>query len=345
MIDSLLKDPLFSKTEPYRTFQDKPLGFIDIGARGGVHELVEPLAAATAVLGFEPDQEECARMRQALALSSPWANCQMEASALAEGDGEAVLHLLSAPTNHSLRPPNRKLTDRYKMVKWQLVGTQPLRTTGLDKILFGSRAAETHWGEFIKLDTQGTEFEIMQGARRTLSERTVALVTEVAFVQTYEGQKLFSEIEIYLRELGFSFYGFASQHHRSCKLLDKRKEAGRERLLFGDAVFFKDPLPIGLQVPELSPRAIHALFVCAILLGYPDFALELALKTWAKGDEAARIEGLIHHLAAAPPAESQQDAAELARRVLARPDFANIEVGRFVDRRRLRCDYDDFLEP
>ena len=146
MLDSLLKDSLFSQTGPYRTLINRPLGFIDVGARGGVHELVEPFAAATAVLGFEPDREECARLRQSLARSSPWASCQMEALALAEGDREAVLHLLSAPTNHSLRPPNQRLTDRYQMVKWRLIGTQPLRTTGLDKILFGPRAAETHWG-------------------------------------------------------------------------------------------------------------------------------------------------------------------------------------------------------
>ena len=185
----------------------------------------------------------------------------------------------------------------------------------------------------------------MQGARRTLSERTVALVTEIAFAETYEGQKLFSEVESFLRELGFSFYGFTSQHHRSRKLLDKRKEAGRERLLFADAVFFKDPLPHGLRVPALSPRANHALFVCALLLGYFDFALELALQTWAKGDEAVRIKGLIHRLAALPPLESERGVAELADRVRARPDFANIEVGRFVDRLRQRCDYDDVFEP
>ena len=35
-------------------FSEQPLGFVDIGARGGVHPLVAPLGECVSVLGFEP---------------------------------------------------------------------------------------------------------------------------------------------------------------------------------------------------------------------------------------------------------------------------------------------------
>lgn len=343
MLNSLLDDALFSATEAAAELRRRPLGFVDVGARGGVHELVEPLAGAVAVLGFEPDREECARLREGLARSSPWASAAVEPMALGAKAGPATLHLVSAPTNHSLRPPNKALADRYEMVKWRLVGKERLKTAALDSILFGARKAESHWGEFIKLDTQGTEYEILQGAKRTLSERTVAVVSEVAFAETYSGQKLFSELELLLRGHGFSFYGFASFHHRSRKRLDKRVEAGRERLLFGDAVFLKDPLPGGPRIRRRSGRSDRVLFCCALLLGYYDFALELAEKSWAKGEELSRIERLVRTLAAVSPEDARRRAEELAARVRAEPAQANVAVGRFVDSLRSRPDYDDYV--
>ena len=340
VLNELLQDPLFARSAPGATLRAKPLGFIDIGARGGVHEVVEPLAGVTAVLGFEPDKAECERLRTELAAGSPWAACEIEPWALAAGDGEASLFVLSSPVNSSLRPPNPDFIDRYKMTGFDQVGRIPLQTASLDKLLFGARSTEDYWGEFIKIDTQGTEFEILEGAGRTLAERTVAILSEVEFFEMYQGEKLFSEIEIFLRGHGFAFHGF-DVHFRSRKLLDKHKAAGRERAFFADAVFFKDPLRGGRSRAPLSERGNHVLFSCALLLGYYDFALQLALETWATGEEAGRIESLVRNQAASVASRAYRDALELAERVRANPDLANLEVGRFVDRRRYLSDYDD----
>ena len=51
-LDAIAGDPLFSGTAIGRSFGARPLGFVDIGARGGVHDLVAPLASSVAVLGF-----------------------------------------------------------------------------------------------------------------------------------------------------------------------------------------------------------------------------------------------------------------------------------------------------
>jgi FkbM family methyltransferase len=322
-----------------------PLGFVDVGARGGVHPLVEPIAAHTAVLGFEPAADECARLRAALRASSPWARCEIEPQALAAAPGRAQLHVLSAPTNSSLRPPNGAFTERYDMIKWREVARDELDVTTLDAVLFGQRAGESFWGEVVKLDTQGTEHEILQGARRTLVERGCAVVCEVSFCELYRGQRLFSEVEILLRRLGFSFYGFSALHQRSQRALDKRAASGRERLLYGDAVFLRDPLP-GSALPTasvLSPRQLYVVFTAALLLGYGDFALELARATWAEGAERTRIEALVRRLSASAPERARAAALELADRVTALPELANVTVGRFVDERRWCWDYDDVV--
>jgi FkbM family methyltransferase len=345
MRDTLLGNPLFQATSIARMLRALPLGFIDIGARGGTHPLVEPVAAATAVLGFEPDEAECARLKGSPEISDAWASFDLEPIALWNRDGTAPLHLCAADTNHSLLPVNEAFINRYGMPKFAPVGQTSFRATTLDKVLYGSYADRPHFGELIKIDTQGTEYEILEGAARTLEERCVAVVAEVWFCEVYKGVKQFSEVEQLLRKHGFSFYGFASWHLRSRRQLDKRHEIGRERALYADAVFLKDPLPGGPRPVSLDRRATGMLFLCALLFGYYDFALELALATWAKDDpaEAAAVKSLVHHLAAASPEATAREVAALADAVRARPNQAIILAGQFADRRRLHADYDDIV--
>jgi hypothetical protein len=184
----------------------------------------------------------------------------------------------------------------------------------------------------------------LQGATRTLTERTVAIVTEVAFCELYKGQKLFSEVELLLREHGFSFYGFPKIHGRSCKLLDKRTHVTAERAFYADAVFFKDPLPGASNRKSVDERGVYVLFTSALLLGYYDFALELATKTWATdANELSRIQKLISGLAQNNPVNTHNAITELAQRVSNKPELANVMVGGFVDTRRRLCNYDDVL--
>ncbi len=345
--DELASHPDFTPTQVARTLISQPMGFIDVGARGGAHDMVEPLARLTGVLGFEPDEAECARLMRMPEVTEPWARIALEPVAIMEKAGESTLYLLSAATNHSLLPPNDAFINRYNMQKnWTLKGTEKLQTVTLDSVLFGSRAAEKCWGEFIKIDTQGTEYEILEGAKRTLTERTVAVVCEVSFCELYKGQKLFSEVEMLMREHGFSFYGFMPIHGRSKKQLDKHEAVTVERALYTDAIFFKDPLPGGPNPVKLNPRQEHVLFSIALLLSFYDFALELARETWLKDAEQAErdhVERLVKDLARLRPEDTVRALEEVMRQVQAVPNRANICAGNFVDRRRRVCDYDDVL--
>lgn len=343
-INAIADEPLFRDSKPGLDLSARPLGFVDVGARGGVHDLVAPIARLTAVLGFEPDLEACAELNQRLAEKSQWAATRFLPMALAQAAGPAVLHLCEAPTNHSLRPVNKAFAERYNIVKFAQTGRFELETQALDHVLFNTPPDDRPWGEFIKLDTQGTELEILEGAQRMLDERCVAAFIEVEFCQIYEDQKLFSKVERFLRECGFSFFGFHSTHERARKTLDKRRFAGRERLLHADAVFFKDPLAGGFASRDLTQREANVLFTCALLFGYFDFALELAESTFANGtSEMADIRTLIEKLAFYDPQISRKAVTDLAAEVSARPDRSNIAVGHFVDDRRPIRDFEDVV--
>ena len=340
MINDLLQQPDFANSAPGQTLSARPLGFIDVGARGGIHKIVERLAGVTAVCAFEPDKEECKRLNREAAAGSCWASYVVQPIALAGEKGTAQLYVLSSAVNSSLLPPNPEFIRRFNMAGFDIVKTIPVATTSLDDLRCAAPGDAGNWGEFIKIDTQGTEFEILQGAQQTLQDQTVALLVELEFFEMYRGEKLFSEVEQLLRKSGFSFFGF-DLHTRSAKLLDKRKSAGRENAYFADAIFFKDPLPGGQWKKPMAERSLHVLFSCALLLGFYDFALQLALETWAKGEEAVRLQRLVQHEASRLAVLAYADVMALAERVRVNPERANVEAGKFVDARRHLADYDD----
>jgi len=52
--------------------------------------------------------------------------------------------------------------------------------------------------DFIKLDTQGSELQILQGASSVLTDSVFGLEIEVAFTELYKGQPLFADVDLFL---------------------------------------------------------------------------------------------------------------------------------------------------
>lgn len=82
---------------------------------------------------------------------------------------------------------------------------------------------------FLKIDTQGYEDRVLNGARDVLA-RTMGLQLEMSFVALYEGQQLFDPLMRRLRALGFSVWGI---YPGFC-------DPASGRMLQVDAVFFRD---------------------------------------------------------------------------------------------------------
>ena len=120
------------------------------------------------------------------------------------------------------RVANEIFVDRYKVLSSQKYIKEKIQTVTLDRTVFELNNDDLSYGEIIKIDTQGTELEILKAGLRTLTQRTYAIMTEVSFAELYKGQALFSDVESFLRPLGFKFYGFDLFRNRSLNFLDKK---------------------------------------------------------------------------------------------------------------------------
>ncbi|MBI1218202.1 MAG: FkbM family methyltransferase [Rhodobacteraceae bacterium] len=150
--------------------------------------------------GFEVDPDVCARLN---ADARP--GVRYHPHVLAAAAGHAVLNLTANPLCTSLYPPNAAFLAPYRAAALaERIGTREVATIRLDDFLAAERIGPV---DFIKLDVQGAELDVLRGAQAALGAVS-ALLSEVEFVALYEGQPLFGDVCRYLGTLGFQFQRF-----------------------------------------------------------------------------------------------------------------------------------------
>lgn len=174
------------------------------------------------ILSFEPLAEAHGK----LIAASRRDHCWRVAPRMAIGDreGEIDMHVagnsvsssaLGMLEEHSRAEPNSKY-----------VANEHVRIATLDSIVFDE--LKTGVTPFLKIDTQGYEDRVLDGARDTVkNSRGVQL--ELSFVPLYEGQQLFEQLMARMRALGFEVWGIRPGF---C-------DAQSGRMLQVDVIFFR----------------------------------------------------------------------------------------------------------
>lgn len=197
------------------------------------------------LIGFEPDPQECANLRNKFPDTSRY---QFHQFALGDGSSQ-LFNICEHPGRSSLLEPNIDFCSNYVSFA-ELMNIQKrvkVRTRKLDDV-----DAVTDV-DLLKLDTQGSELAILKGAEQKLSH-TLVIDCEVEFVAQYREQPRFSEIEMFLRDRSFQFHSFLGFGTRPLTPYDEetdpRENERKESWLWADALFvrrFED-------WPKLSPE-------------------------------------------------------------------------------------------
>jgi len=167
---------------------------------------------------------------------------------IGQASGVATLNINYDPYTSSLLESNPEYHAYYyfrKNLDYIIEEvTAPIDRRSVDVIdldsIFANRSIEAPPPDFLSLDTQGNEYDIMQGARKILKDNVLAVVSEVEFFPIYQGQKLFFDIGQLLDELGFIYVGFVEDTPQ--QFSPYRAPIGQRGEGFhasGDAMFFK----------------------------------------------------------------------------------------------------------
>jgi FkbM family methyltransferase len=147
------------------------------------------------IISFEPNQ----RLQERLVkLAAADGNMRCVIAALGSEPGTAPLCVAEQHAASSLHPPNETL--RAKFPSTQTKETQAVTVLRLDDWIVEHCPKEQRF--YLKLDVQGFEDQVLQGATRIL-HRIDAIETELSLVPLYCGQASWLEIVRLLASHGF----------------------------------------------------------------------------------------------------------------------------------------------
>jgi FkbM family methyltransferase len=144
------------------------------------------------VTGFEPQAEALARLEEKKGPRERYLPYAL-------GDGSrGLLNVCELEGMTSLLVPDPRRLALFNLFPiWGRVKNQiPVDTRKLDHI------AEISRMDFLKMDVQGSEREVLTHGRARLKD-AVVVQTEVSFVPLYQDQPVFGEIDLMLRREGF----------------------------------------------------------------------------------------------------------------------------------------------
>lgn len=171
-----------------------PIVLVDVGARGGLPVHWQKLSDRLDVIGFEPDVDEWRR----LVTEEP--EKRFFNTAMSREPGTLPLYCTRYPGLTSVFPPNRALLDQFPNSElWDVVDQRQVPADTLDNVIAANALPPI---DVLKIDTQGSELHILEGAINTL-ESVLCVEVEVEYLSMYVGQPLHSDVDRFLRPFGF----------------------------------------------------------------------------------------------------------------------------------------------
>ena len=252
-----------------------PLMLVDVGAMGGIARKWDVLGEAVKVLAFEADEREYQKLKST--------DRVQYLNYLVHGRSEdLIFHISKAAGKSSVYPPNMPLLDRFPLSD---------RFTVVDQLRFPASRVRSFDDlvkegviddlDFIKLDTEGTELSILQGAQKHVLPGVFGVQLEVEFVEKCLDQPLFRQVDECMAVNGFQLMDLRRQYW-------KRKEfgeyIGKGQLVFGDVLYVKTveafaAAMASMELARAKAKIQKAILIC-LVYRLCDHAMVLC--QWAK---------------------------------------------------------------
>jgi FkbM family methyltransferase len=225
--------------EELGVFKNDPIAICDVGARGGFEPHWQVYGSQACLMGFEPDPIEFARLQANRAS----ANQHIYPVALGKQRERRLFSVCHHPGGSSFYPADPNFIERFPPEYAQeLTVTQTLEidTVSLDEFV---RDYHISTIDFLKLDTEGCELDILQGARNILQTSVLGLSLEVLFHDSMRHQPTFSEIDRFLQAMGFQLFDLEIYRHARRTLPRPTLTFGNTdigQVLWGQALYLRD---------------------------------------------------------------------------------------------------------
>ena len=248
-------DPVVTRGLP------EPIVLVDVGCRGGLPGELWPVRRLVRHIGFDADVVECNRLN---AEPHELAGRTIYPHFVGGQQGTTPFHLFKDPGESSALGPDARFASVFAEPTFGVDRTVQLESTTMDA--FFASHPELARPDMIKLDSQGTELEILRGATACL--RTCSLVEiEVEFISMYEGQALFHDIMGFMLGQGYDLL-FLNRFSRQRRGFQGHAKG---QIIFGDALFVRRED----RLDHYDPRRLARFLTLLINYGHLDLAHHL----------------------------------------------------------------------
>ena len=226
-----------------REILTEPLPAIRIVDAGAAAYETDPYARLSQqglceVIGFEPNAENCARRNADARPGHRYLPYAL-------GDGRLRrFYECQNPLTSSLYRPYAAMLEKFSCIALPVVAEHDIQTHRLDDL------TEIQDIDYLKLDVQGAELDIILGAPRLIQD-TLLVHTEVEFIPIYSDQPLFGDIDVALRKGGLWLHKLDSIQGRALQPLvaNNNPHGPLSQILWADAAVYVRSFMTFDQVP------------------------------------------------------------------------------------------------
>jgi FkbM family methyltransferase len=172
---------------------------LDAGAhRGEYGRILRGVGYAGPIVSYEPVAASFEELARSSADDPGWSVHRM---ALGSSDGETEINVSECTEFSSLRRLNARGHQQFSGAR--LTGRETVEVRRLDEVLAEHEPANTAAPTLLKIDTQGSDLDVLEGASGVL-DRIAAIQIEAPLRPIYDGVASFDEILKALTNLGFA---------------------------------------------------------------------------------------------------------------------------------------------
>jgi len=202
------------------------INYVDVGARDDISPLLKSFNDNIKIIGFEVDPEERNKLKE------KFPDRKYYDFGLWSKKQQLDLYLTIDPGCSSIYKPNFEANSKFKDIfhsPRNLNKIIPISCNTLDSI-------DEPEIDFIKIDTQGAEYEILKGAKKVLSSNIPLISCETWTTEVYQNVPLMHKVIEIMYDYGYELLDMelchSAKHKNNNKSISKAISGGYEILFY-----------------------------------------------------------------------------------------------------------------
>ena len=235
MLKNISQNPRFTKKlVSEKVFADAPVVIMDVGAANGFGQHLKIFDDQAVFIGFEPHEESFEKLNTK-------GGVRYYNVALGKTSEIKRFYVAKWPYASSSFKVNEGFYKRFPNLPYhETIEEIEQNVISLDEFADQNNISEI---DFIKLDTEGTELEILQGGYNLL-KGLLGVDVEVAFQQYHLDRPVFRDIDLYMNKHQFTLYDLDCYRHARRTLPSLKQPivmpSEHGQVMWGQALYMKD---------------------------------------------------------------------------------------------------------